>query len=150
MTCNCNVGATSIGLFTSHNRVEDIPSVLTSKSRRECLLDSYSLSECPKCGRNLITTTPLGEEQLLCNLKNEGGLQEGFDLLPVFTEECYLKTYPEERKGRAFLDLCGEGDVKAIVDLLSDDGEENEEDSGQGVGHTIDVLRYQDQLGSLG
>ena len=113
------------------------------------------MTECPDCGRNLITTTPSGEQQLLCNLKNEGGLQEGLDILPILTEESYLKAYPEERRCRAFLNFCGEGDVEAIVDLLNDDDgeeevEEEEEGSGQGAGHGTDVLRYQDQFGSLG
>ncbi|KAF6228433.1 hypothetical protein HO133_008163 [Letharia lupina] len=117
----------------------------------QCLLDSYSMSECPNCGRNLITSTPSGEQQLLCNLKNEGGLQERLDMLPILTEESYLKAYPEERRCRAFLEFCGEGDAEAIVDLLNDDaGEEDEESSGQGEGHSIDVLRYQDQIGSMG
>lgn len=125
--------------------------MLTFGSCRQCLLDSYSMSECPDCGRNLITTTPSGEQQLLCNLKNEGGAQEGLDMLPILTEESYLKAYPEERRCRAFLEFCGEGDVEAIVDLLNDDdGEEDEENSGQGAEHRIDVLRYQDQIGSMG
>ena len=125
---------------------------LTFESLRQCLLDSYSMSECPNCGRNLITTIPSGEQQLLCNLKNEGGLQEGLDMLPILTEESYLKAYPEERRCRAFLEFCGEGDVEAIVDLLNDvdDGEEDEDRSGHGAGHSIDVLRYQDQIGSMG
>ena len=109
------------------------------------------MSECPNCGRNLITTAPSGEQQLLCNLKNEGGLQEGLDMLPILTEESYLKAYPEERRCRAFLEFCGEGDVEAIVDLLNDgDGEEDEESSDQSAGHSIDVLRYQDQIGQMG
>ena len=110
------------------------------------------MSECPKCGRNLITTAPSGEQQLLCNLKNEGGLQERLDMLPILTEESYLKAYPEERKARAFLEFCGEGDVEAIVDLLNDgdDGEEDQGTSGSNAAHGMDVLRYQDQIGSMG
>lgn len=121
-------------------------------SYRQCLLDSYSMSQCPNCGRTLITTTLSGEQQLLCNLKNEGGLQERLDILPILTEESYLKAYPEERRCRAFLEFCGEGDIEAIVDLLNDsggDGEEDEESPGQGAGYHIDVLRYQDQIGSM-
>ena len=126
--------------------------VLTFKSHRQCLLDSYSVSECPNCGRNLITVTASGEQQLLCNLKNEGGLQEGLDILPILTEESYLKAYPEERRCRAFLEFCGEGDMEAIIGLLNDgdDEEEDEKSSGPGAAHRIDVLRYQDQIGSMG
>ena len=110
------------------------------------------MSECPRCGRNLITTAPSGEQQLLCNLKNEGGLQESLDMLPILTEESYLKAYPEERKARAFLEFCGEGDVEAIVDLLNDgdDGEDDQETSGSNAAHNMEVLRYQDQIGSMG
>ena len=119
-------------------------------SWRQCFLDSLVMSECPSCGSNLITTTISGEQQLLCNLRNEGGLQEGVDMLPIITEESYFKAYPEERRCRAFLEFCGEGDVKAIVDTLNDgeDGEENEI-SGLGAGLSIDILRYQDQIGSM-
>lgn len=110
------------------------------------------MSECPNCGGNLIATTTSGQQQLLCNLKNEGGLQERLDMLPILTEESYLKAYPEERRCRAFLEFCGEGDVEAIVDLLNDgdDGEEDEGPSALGAGHKIGVLRYQDQIGSMG
>ena len=73
-------------------------------------------------------------------------------MLPILTEESYLKAYPEERRCRAFLEFCGEGDVEAIVDLLNDggDGEEDEENPDQSAGYSIDVLRYQDQIGSMG
>ena len=74
-------------------------------------------------------------------------------MLPILTEESYLKAYPEERRCRAFLEFCGEGDIDAIVDLLNDDdddGEEHEENSDQSAGHSIDVLRCQDQIGSMG
>ena len=107
------------------------------------------MSECPNCGRSLITNAPLGEQQLLCNLKNEGGLQERLDILPILTEESYLKAYPEERRCRAFLEFCGEGDVEAIVGLLND-GDDKEEEYEENSAHRIDVLRYQDQIGSMG
>lgn len=96
-----------------------------------------------------MTSMENGEQQLLCDLKNEGGLQEKLDILPILTEETYLKAYPEERRCRALLEFCGEGDVGAIVDLLNDEedeGADGEVRSGSGV----DVLRYQDQIGSMG
>ena len=117
---------------------------------RQCLLDAYSVTLCPSCGKPLITTTSSGQEQLLCNLKNEGGLQERLDIMPILTEESYLKAYPEERKCRAYLEFCREGDVEAIVDLLRNAEEEeyeNEEEAKQG--RVVDVLRYRDQLGSM-
>ena len=102
---------------------------------RQCLLDSYSMNDCPNCGGNLISTTPSGAEQLVCNLENEGGLQEKLDILSILREEGYLQAFPEERIGLAFLSFCGEGDIEACVDLLKST------DS--------DVLRYQDGLGTM-
>ncbi|KAL8654330.1 MAG: hypothetical protein Q9210_001567 [Variospora velana] len=96
-----------------------------------------------------------GEEQILCNVKKEGGLQEGFDILPILKEESYLKAFPEERKARAFLEFCAEGDVGAILDLVKGGEDEDEESNmnpsgnAEGAAKPIDVFRYQDPLGSL-
>ena len=106
------------------------------------------MTECPNCGRDISAIGPSGEQQILCNLENEGGLQEGLDILPLLTEESYLKAYPEERRCRAFLEFCGEGDIEAIVDLLDDGEDEAEEDNGN-TGAKIDALRYQDPMGSM-
>ncbi len=80
-------------------------------------------------------------------------MQEGLDILPILTEEGYLKAYPEERKCRAFLEFCREGDVMALVGLLQDDSDDEGEDvergqSGQAM-RQIDVLRYQDPMGEM-
>lgn len=114
---------------------------------RQCLLDAYSMTECPSCGRNILTIGTSGEQQIVCNLNNEGGLQTGLDILPLLTEESYLKAYPEERRCRAFLEFCAEGDIEAMVDLL-DDQDEAEENSAN-VEPKTDVLRYQDPMGSM-
>ncbi|MCJ1352711.1 MAG: hypothetical protein MMC33_002695 [Icmadophila ericetorum] len=116
---------------------------------KQCLLDSYELTECPVCTHHIACTTSSGTQQVLCTLHNEGGLQENLDILPLLTEESYLKAYPEERKARAFLEFCREGDVDAIVDLLKaveDDSEEEEEGPQMSPS---DILRYQDPTGSL-
>ncbi|KAK4990617.1 hypothetical protein LTR66_006760 [Elasticomyces elasticus] len=132
----------------------------------QCLLDSYELSQCPHCGQSLTTTTSTGQQSLVCTLHNEGGFQENLDILPLLTEETYLRVYPEERKCRAFLELCREGDVGAIVDLLSscnegdceadEDDDDDDEDNDMGTRSekakvrrtTMDeVLRYQDPIG---
>lgn len=61
-------------------------------------------------------------------------------MLPTATEEAYLRAYPEERKGHAYLQFCKEGDIDAIVhmiknvDELERDDEEEEDDT--------DVLGY--------
>ncbi|MCJ1397900.1 hypothetical protein MMC11_001096 [Xylographa trunciseda] len=118
----------------------------------QCLLDAYQITQCPNCSQNIATLSDSGEdEQILCNLRNEGGYQESLDILPLLAEESYLRAYPEERKARAFLEFCREGDFQAVFDLLDDDGEEDEEN---GAGNLVpmdiaDVLQYQDPLGSL-
>ena len=96
---------------------------------------------CPACSAHLVTRSSSEQEQLFCDLNNEGGLQQDLDILPLLTEEVYLKAYPEERKARAFLSFCKEGDVPAIVELLQED-----EDEMAGEPH-VDVLRYQEPFG---
>ncbi|KAG8532542.1 uncharacterized protein KY384_002419 [Bacidia gigantensis] len=89
------------------------------------------------------------DDDLLCDLKNEGGLQEDLDILPVLTEELYLKAYPEERKCQAFLEFCGQGDIDALADLLEGDSEDDEQ-TGQTFSHeTSLLLRYQDQIRTM-
>ena len=101
--------------------------------------------ECPNCHKTLTSTSNEGVEQLLCNLRNEGGFQENLDILPLLTEESYLKAYPEDRKKRAFLEFCREGDVPAIVGMLQPDSDE--EDDAEP--HSIDFLWYQDPIGDM-
>ena len=120
----------------------------------QCLLDtSYELTSCPNCKANISTTDTHENLQILCDLKNEGGLQESLDILPVLTEESYLKAYPEERKSRAFLEFCAQGDVPAIIDVLDDNEESDEDgdrmDSSSHASVHKDILRYQDHLGSM-
>lgn len=82
----------------------------------------------------------------MCNIKNEGGLQEGVDILPLLVEESYLRAFPEERRPRAFLEFCAEGDIEAIVALLDDDDDGDGEDVTE---NRIDPLRYQDPINLL-
>ncbi|KAG6986577.1 hypothetical protein G7Y79_00077g099690 [Physcia stellaris] len=84
-----------------------------------------------------------GQEQVLCNLNNEGGLQEGLDIMPLLVEASYLKTYPEERRGRAFVEFAGEGDVISMIEMLKEDAEDG------GEADAIDLLRYQDPIGDM-
>ncbi|KAI9724756.1 MAG: hypothetical protein M1812_000031 [Candelaria pacifica] len=111
----------------------------------QCLLDAYTVTECPNCSASLTSISSTSEQQVLCTLRNEGGLQEGLDILPLLTEEGYLHAFPNERRCRAFLEFCREGDIEAIVDLLQDDVD----DSGDENGQPIDVLRYQDPIGGM-
>jgi hypothetical protein len=103
------------------------------------LLEAYTVTECPNCSKDISSLSPSSQQQVLCTVRNEGGVQEDFDILPSATEEAYLRTYPEERIGHAFLEFCREGDVDALVHLIKDaelnDSEEEIE--------KVDLLRYQ-------
>ena len=85
-------------------------------------------------------------------------MQADLDILPLLTEESYLKAYPEDRKARAFLEFCREGDYKAIVEMLQDDEIEEDDDGDEEMGDSeepgkevgIDrMLRYQDPIGQM-
>ena len=115
----------------------------------ECFLESYSSTQCPNCAKPISTKSQqgVGEEQILCTVRNEGGVQREFDILPSVTEEAYLRSHPEEMVGRAFLEFCREGDGDAVVCLVRDEmvastagleGGEREE--------VVDVLRYVGQF----
>lgn len=101
--------------------------------------------------------SPNGTQQILCTLHNEGGTQEGLDILPLLTEESYLRAYPEDRICRAFLEFCREGDVSAIVDLLKSCDGQDEEDSDDEMDDeppvakksADEILRYQDPIGEM-
>jgi hypothetical protein len=127
---------------------------------RDCLLSAYEITSCPNCSKDIATTGD-GQQKVLCTLNNEGGLQEDLDILPLLTEESYLKAYPEDRKARAFLEFCREGDYKAVVDLLMDDDvdDSDEDDEGDVSMSSTDgpqkevgidrMLRYQDPIGDM-
>lgn len=132
----------------------------------ECLLDSYELATCPHCSRGIISSLPPGSlpnnatEQLIVDLTNEGGVQHQIDIFPILKEESYLRAYPEERKSRAFLEFCREGDHRAIVDLLKscfqppdDEGDEDLDAMynriALGIKTPDEILRYQDPIGDM-
>lgn len=132
----------------------------------ECLLDSYELSRCPACNSEITSHPASGsssdaqQPRILVNMNNEGGLQQNIDIFPILQEESYLRAYPEERKSRAFLEFCREGDHKAIVELLNsgdDDGDDSDEEMGDGDENPLsgpskspaEILRYQDPLGGM-
>lgn len=107
------------------------------------------MTECPECEKTVASGTENVDQKVLCNIKNEGGLQQGVDILPLLVEESYLKAFPEERRPRAFLEFCSEGDIEAIVDLLDDDGDDEDGDDEDVTKIKIDPLRYQDPTCSL-
>ena len=130
----------------------------------ECLLDAYELSKCPRCSREIISSpasgsSSTGNQQILVDLNNEGGLQEQIDIFPILKEESYLRAYPEERKCRAFLELCREGDHRAIAELLKSGSEQLDPDEADADDmNDVDaarskspdeILRYQDPIGDM-
>jgi hypothetical protein len=122
-----------------------------AEDRRQCLLDAYEVTTCPNCRKDISQTSSEGRTEVLCDLENEGGLQSNLDILPILSEELYLKAYPEERKPRAFLEFCREGDIEAIVDLVKandDDGDSEDEDdmADSAPLDTAALLRYQDSV----
>lgn len=102
----------------------------------QCALDQASHVAvhltCPSCDTYLPTnqagpsvTNPVfhtGQAQpaILTRYASDGGVEENYDILPVLSEEAYLETHPDERRNRAFLTMCGEGDVLGAVELLRD------------------------------
>ncbi|KAI1438490.1 hypothetical protein GGR50DRAFT_435265 [Xylaria sp. CBS 124048] len=127
----------------------------------QCLLDQSSdvamSLKCPSC------QVPLAENNagsssassslpttagtpILTRYVNEGGIQEGLDILPAIMEEAYLEANPQARPARAYHVMCSEGDVDGIVDLLQDiDGAGQDEET---ISPT-QLLRYQDPLANM-
>ncbi|ETI28160.1 hypothetical protein G647_00609 [Cladophialophora carrionii CBS 160.54] len=104
----------------------------------ECFLESYTITQCPNCDKDISSLSPSGSQQVLVTLRNEGGIQEKYDILPAATEEAYLRAYPEERKGHAYLEFCREGDIDAIIHMIKD----SQDDDGEEYEETGDILRY--------
>lgn len=87
------------------------------------------------------------DRSVVVTLSNEGGVQKDLDIGPLLAEEAYLRTHPGERRCRAFLELCREGDVGAVIGLLESCDDENDDDEEEGPRvPAVDVLRYQDGL----
>ncbi|KAK5115767.1 hypothetical protein LTR62_000856 [Meristemomyces frigidus] len=131
----------------------------------ECLLDAYEYTNCSKCNRSIVSrqagassSSSSSQEQIIVDLNNEGGLQEGIDIMPLLKEESYLRAYPEEQKCRAFLEFCREGDHRAVAELLKscrEDGDAEDDDIDVSMDDEPtpptksmdDILRYQDPIG---
>lgn len=105
---------------------------------RECFLEAYTITQCPNCSKDISSLSPDASQQVLVTLRNEGGIQERYDILPAATEEAYLRAYPEERRGHAYLEFCREADLDAIIHMIKDE-DEDEEDQEEGM---ADILRY--------
>ncbi|KAG9234801.1 hypothetical protein BJ875DRAFT_460656 [Amylocarpus encephaloides] len=150
--------ATSSSVGVSQSAPDDLTLGCRCRFHWQCLLDeSPSMAiklECPSCHTSIVTTgpgpsatnriSPTGTQQpqVLTRYHNEGGIQEDLDILPLITEEAYLDVNPAARPARAFLVMCGEGDVAGIVELLKAIEEDRDEDDMP----PADILRYQDPL----
>lgn len=109
----------------------------------QCCLDQASHIAlnltCPSCDAHLVTnqtgpsvTNPVyhtsqNQPTISCRYESDGGVEENYNILPVLTEEAYLETHPGERRSRAFLTMCSEGDVLGAVDLLKDAASDGED-----------------------
>ncbi|KAL2071367.1 hypothetical protein VTL71DRAFT_12602 [Oculimacula yallundae] len=127
----------------------------------QCLLDespqiALDLA-CPYC-QNTIVSTASGpsatnsvlpqassQPQIITRYHNEGGIQENLDILPLITEEAYLDANPAARPARAFMTMCGEGDVAGVVELLK----ALEEEPDEGDMSPSELLRFQDPLDGM-
>jgi hypothetical protein len=118
---------------------------LLSWTLRQCLLDeSPKIAEtnaCPSCNA-LLVSTPSAQPQVLTQYHNEGGIQVDLDIFPLIKEEAYLDANPSARPARAFMTMCGEGDVTGIVELLKAIDEDPDEQDMP----TAELLQYQDPL----
>lgn len=104
---------------------------------RECFIDGYTITQCQNCSKEISSLSSEGRQQVLCTVRNEGGEETNFDILPAATEEAYLRTYPEERRGHAYLQFAREGDLDAIVHLIKDDREADAEEEDN-----FDIMTY--------
>lgn len=163
-----NIASAEASSSTTTHKVIRIPDdVLLSCGHHlhwDCMMeaDNYELDKCPICAQVIGS-----HDKVLVDYCNEGGLQQGLDILPILREEAYFRAYPEERKCRAFLELCREGDHIAVAELLrgTDSVSDNDEDdemvddddndnastaSARAGGKTTnEILRYQDPMAGM-
>lgn len=121
----------------------------------QCALDQASHIAvhltCPSCDAHLpsnapgpsvtntVFHTPQTAPAILTRYASDGGVEENYDILPILAEEAYLESHPDQRRPRAFLTMCGEGDVLGAVDLLRDAAQEDNADV-RGIVLTRDAL----------
>ena len=70
------------------------------------MAEQANKSHCPTCKANILDPTT---QKLLVTIRNEGGVQEGYDLGALLEEEEFLEKNPLEMQKRAFLEFCAEG-----------------------------------------
>lgn len=100
-----------------------------------------SNTNCPSCNKNISSSSTPGGPAILVRYMNEGGLQDGLDILPSIREEAYLEANPDAAPARAFHVMCSEGDLDGLVELLYHAGDQ--------VPDLGAMIRYQDPLSSM-
>ena len=84
------------------------------------------------------SSLPAQPQNLPTTYTNEGGVQQGLDILPDLKEEAYIIENPEARPARALQLMCAKGDVTGTLDLLHKVSREMDELQ------IARLLRYQD------
>ncbi|KAJ5041047.1 uncharacterized protein L3040_005604 [Drepanopeziza brunnea f. sp. 'multigermtubi'] len=153
--------ATSSSVGQASSAPDDLLLMCGCHFHWQCLLDespqiALDLA-CPSCQRSIVTTAPgpsatnshlppaSPQPLILTRYHNEGGVQENLDILPLITEEAYLDANPAARPARAFMTMCGEGDVARVIELLT----ALQQDPEEGDMSPSELLRFQDPLDGM-
>ncbi|OAA72773.1 hypothetical protein LEL_08557 [Akanthomyces lecanii RCEF 1005] len=118
----------------------------------QCLMDNASSiisnPRCPSCGQDISSAAASAASShssetpaILVRYTNEGGTQDGLDILSSMTEEAYLESHPEAAPARAFHVMCAEGDIDGLVELVYHSGDQVPDVGG--------MIRYQDPLSGM-
>lgn len=78
------------------------------------MLSAQARATCPHCRKNVLS--PQGT--FIVNVRNEGGLTEGFDMGREIDEELHLEANPELKREQAFLTLIQLRDFEEAETLL--------------------------------
>ncbi len=104
---------------------------------------------CPSCGQGISSAAASAASSsrspnssaVLVRYTNEGGMQDGLDILSSLNEEAYLEAHPEAAPARAFHVMCAEGDLNGLIELLCHSGDQVPDLGG--------MVRYQDPLSGM-
>lgn len=103
---------------------------------------------CPSCGKDISRAVASSASShspsipaVLVRYTNEGGVQDGLDILSSMAEEVYLESHPEAAPARAFHVMCAEGDIDGLVELVHQPGDQVPDLGG--------MIRYQDPLSGM-
>ncbi|KAJ3493081.1 hypothetical protein NLG97_g4965 [Lecanicillium saksenae] len=111
----------------------------------QCFMENassvMSSLNCPSCDKSISNSDTPSGLAVLVRYMNEGGLQEGLDILPSMKEEAYLEAHPEAAPARALHVMCAEGDLDGLVELLYHSGDQ--------VPDLGAMIRYQDPLSGM-